>query len=235
MRALFTNAMNDAVLSATASSINYPIESVIHRYKRKRWQCLISNSVITCIFNDVKSINCIFYAYHTLATFEFELFDSLDNSLYSGSDTDIKDIGMSYFPKVDNVKKIVFTVTATDVLRIGTLWCGEYVTIQYFNKAYKPSYEDNSTVTRSSDFQYSQLYIEPAFNFEFTIPDQDDIETEFYMQTYNEKSGALPFFIDISPNDRLILKPRYAVFNGPPDVTPNGIRYNVLMKIREAR
>jgi hypothetical protein len=234
MRILFENALNDSTMSATASSINYPVESMIHRYKKKRWQCLISSSVITCIFNNTKSLNCIFYSYHTLNSISFKLLDSLDNVLYSGLDSDIKDIGIIYFNKIDNVKKLVITVSSLDVLRIGTLWTGVYKQVDLFTNNYKPSLIDNSVISGSTDFQYSGLYTMPVSALEFNIDNVDDFEKDYFVNQYIIKSRFMPFFIDIYETNREKMKPMYVVFDDQPQVSLRGIMFNLLIKIKEA-
>lgn len=232
---LYENALNDSVMSASASSVNYPIESVIHRYKKKRWQCLSSNSVITCIFNSVKTLNCIFYSYHTLNTFSFQLFDSTNTLIYSGSDTNIKDIGISYFDKIDNVKKIVFTVSAIDTLRIGTLWTGEYVKYNNFLSTYDISYDDNTVEKESGDFQISGLYTEPAMKFDFTIPELNESQKQLIVNEYIKRSKIMPFFVDIFELNRSKQEPKYMRFDGTPDIKKNGRMFNVSLKFKEAR
>jgi hypothetical protein len=202
---------------------------------KKRWQALVPSSIITIIFNTVKDINCIFYADHTLSSFAFELFDAGNASLYSGVDSQLMDIGISYFPTVAGVKKIVLTVASASVLRIGEIWSGSYHEVKYIKNDMKVSFDDTSTVRASPDFQYSQLYSKPGEDFELNFPNIDNTERAYINSLYLAKGSGNPFMIDFFEDGRQWQDPRYAIFNVAPSLSRSGENFNMTLKFKEAR
>lgn len=235
MRALFQNALNDSVITATGSSINYPIESIIHRFMKKRWQSSAQSSVISIVFNSVKTINCIFYAYHTFDTFSFQLFNSAGSVIYSGSDSNIMEYGCIYFSSVTGVKRMDITVHSSVVLRAGLIWSGEYYQMPNFISGYEKKYIDASSVDYSDDFQSSQLYTAPARVYGFILPETNDVVKDRIMAEYFAKGIGNPFFIDPTESNRLKLKPDYVVFSKPPDSSKNGRMFNISCEFKESR
>lgn len=235
MRILFDNSLLDSVMSATASSINYPIENVTHRFMKKRFQSLLSNSTITCIFNSVKEINCIFYGYHTLNSFNFTLYDSLNNVLYSGSDAQLLDIGIIYFNKITGVKKIVITCAAPDNLFIGVLWAGLYYQMALPLNNIDINIDDTTIVKNSPDFQFSQLYNESGLEYTINIPALTNEQKNYLNSVYIRKGKGSPLFIDFFEDARELQEPKYAVFSDTISIQRNGIEYEAKIKLKEAR
>jgi hypothetical protein len=222
-------------MSATASSINYPIENVTHRFMKKRFQSLLSNSTITCIFNTVKEINCIFYGYHTLNSFNYTLYDSSNNVLLTGSDTQLLDIGVIYFNKVVNVKKIIISCTAIDNLFIGVLWAGVYDQMNLPMNNLEVNIDDQTVVKSSPDFQFSQLYNESGLEFLITIPTLDNDQKNYLNNTYIQKGKGSPLFIDFYEDNRPYQEPKYVVFSDKINLVRKGIEFEATIKLKEAR
>lgn len=235
MRILFDNCLLDSVMTATASSINYPIENVTHRFMKKRFQSLLSNSTITCIFNSIKEINCIFYGYHTLNSFNFTLYDSSNNVLYSGSDSKLLDIGIIYFNKISGVKKIVITCTAPANLFIGVLWAGVYDQMSLPLNNIETNIDDNTVIKSSPDFQFSQLYNESGIEYIVTIPALTNDQKNYLNSVYIKKGRGAPLFIDFFEDARELQEPKYVVFSDKINMVRKGVEYEATFKLKEAR
>jgi hypothetical protein len=85
MKILFTNDAEDATLSMTNESANYPVENIVNQVLRIRSQSTTFETEFTIEFSEDKTIDSLFYGWHNAIELEADFLNSSDSIIYSAS------------------------------------------------------------------------------------------------------------------------------------------------------
>lgn len=233
MRALFDNLLNDAVLTASGDSQNYPVTNIIHRFMKKRFQPLTNTSLITAQLSQLRRVNCVFLAYHTASNVKIKLYNGV--SLVHSEEKNPVDNGPVhfYFNSV-MADKITVEIYSAGTLFVGTVWVGEYIQLPNFLSSYKRELIDNSAVSSTADSQTSSIYVKPLESFEFTFPECEVEMRNSIIFEYISTGIGNNFFIHPTENSDL-LPPCYVSFQSPPTEQKTGRTFQITINVKESR
>ena len=239
MRILATKICEDATITSTDESANYPASNLCHQFLRNRWQPIADGTqTITMDWSSVQSINCVFVGYISSTT------TNLDIKIYNGSglvetlsSVDISDgNGAYYFSQTHvDIVSLELIATGSGTMYIGGAEPGVYYQMPRQTSAHPEGRQDNS-ITSVSEWGQAQQYRVPWLDrCTYSWAGQlRSVWQEVVAQLEPIGVGGT-LWVDFYEGDHSIKIPGYYRLAAFPDYTNNGHRYSFSIGLVEAR
>lgn len=171
--------------------------------------------------------------------------DPLFNGMITGADGYVlsgiadldmtSDPGMTYFDKIEDVKKVELQITGPDPVYLGGAAAGEPYTMPDPLGVYTPGNIDNSSVTESPYGQTLQNYIEPLRALDFGFKDNEGEIKKAVDADYKAVGVGKPIYMDFYEENRDKESPMYGKIVNPLSFPYNPRRYDFNLQVQEAR
>lgn len=201
MRVSYNNLLKDAILQATNENINRSISNVVHNFLKLAFYATGNSSVITAILDTTYDIDHIAFDYHNINAMTIRFYDNLDILIDTEIITVANNCNFHYFDTIEDVKKIVITVsTLATLLYIGGISIGEYFELPNFTQAHGGELKITDTDYKSSGGQKTgnTKFCPLTKGLNFSNISNDDKNNIITYIRYVQKS--IPHFIDMYPD-----------------------------------
>lgn len=236
MKILFDNKVVGSTITSLNENANYPAENLSDEMLWKRYQAIRDTDTITILFDLSLSIDCFFYSYNNVSTMVVKFYDIYDTLLYTETISTVYDSDAIYFTEVEDVSYIKIDVTTS----YTNAYCGgmAFGLSEDFGNVFSVWEDipiDNSIVNDSDSFQSLQNYTEPADGYNFSFYDLTNDEKLYFQDLYKSKGIGGKIWADPFEDNHDYMTPLYATIRSVIAPIKNGRRFNISLKIREAR
>jgi len=231
MKILFDELFENAVMTTTNESLNYPIENIVHPFMHKRFRSSSTSSVITATFTTDQTMSCFFYGFHTVTSLSVVYKNAASATLETLTISSPEDIGIEYFTELTTVRTVEITVNGASNFYIGKIGGGVCYAMPDPVATYTSGSRDNSS---DSSSPYGQRLVndipklrELPYAFrELTLTTKNEIEA-----LYTAKN----IFFDLYEEARTKEPPIYGFFVESFNFPYEPRRYSLSIIIREAK
>lgn len=232
MKVLFDNIFEDAVLSATNESLNYPVKNLTNPFLEKRFQSSTNSSVITCDFTEDQEFDCFFYGYHTAVDMTVIFKDHLGSILLTlVFNPEGNYIGVEEFPLITNVRTVDIYITGGVNVFLGGIGGGVGYVMPYMLSEYDKKPLDNSGEISSKYGQGLSNYIKPLHGYEFSfVINSKTISDEVY-----NKYRSVGIYKKMYFNMESVEESLYAKIISPVAPSRGKVTYKFKLNIQESR
>jgi hypothetical protein len=265
MNVLFDNKILNATLSASNENANFPIDNLKSDFLRERFQSTDASDTITVTFDNVTSLDCLFWGYTNMTSMTVVLKDDLGNTIdtiyFSGGDVahyygydsgyyGYTDYYYGYFDRLAGetvydpvswyfptieVKSIEIAIEAVDNVYLGGLATGKVASIKEPLNDWDEDFEDLSIITESEAGQVQQLYNRPLRVYNWTIVNNTREEMNEILDLYKEYGIGHHIWVDPFEDNHEFMTPLYAVLTNSIAASKDGYLYSFNFDIKEAR
>ena len=238
MKILFDNKILDATLSANNASANYPVDNLIHRFLKKRYQhTAASFDTVTVTFSALTDIDYFFAGYTNSTQLVVRLYDSTPTLLKTDTiTTGLCDGVVSIkYDQTYSVETIEIDIYGGSGTYLGGIAAGVVENFKDPTSPWEEPYLDNTRRNSSDSGQVSRNQIKPLrvnnWIFRELTRDEANDKEELYL---DYSVGAI-VWIDPFEDDNTFMEPYYATIQDAPRTNKNGRRYDQQWSFREAR
>ncbi len=239
MKFLFENiAFEYSTLAALYESPSYPVVNLLHDFIEKRFQSTALSDTITFDFDyDTHQADCFFYAFNTATSGSVSFYNGGALQSTIALESPAADSGAVYFPVLtfDEVRITISRGDASVPLFLGAVGFGVAYTVPDPAATWTEDQVDNSNYSSSPRGQTSQEYIEPFKALQLTVPGLER-ETAIEIQDLFKTVGVGGrVWFDQTNLNHAFRAPFPAILVEPVKPVKNGRRYDLVIKLREAR
>ena len=211
MKVLFDNRLKESTITGLYQNDNFPVENLDHMFLYKKYKSTTYVDTITITFDDVETINSIFYGYSNVATMEVKLYNS-SNTLLATKTVDCTYSSSSlFFTAIPLVRKLVVTVSCpvTDDFYMGGFAAGNSVTFPDPLAVFEKQLVDKSIKESSIAGQVSYNAIKPlvSYSLAYRGVQREDYHTDIVDQFLIAGSGHI--WVDITEDNHAMYQPLY--------------------------
>jgi hypothetical protein len=237
MKFLFENLIEDATLSSLNESLNYPPDNLDHIFLEKRYQPLASlTDTITGEWDEDVTISEWFVGFHTLSSYTLRLYDYDAIELYSFSVSSPNDIDFVEFDAVEDVRYFEMDVVfSASPAYIGGLGSGVCLELTDFETNYSLPIDDTSDFEESAYGQTLQSPRGTLDEFDFEFNDKTLAVKSAFITAYKALRKGKPIYVAFFNEDTRDIAPLYAKFTRAPETEKNHRRFDIRIRIKEAR
>lgn len=237
MKILFNNVLLDATLSANNASPNYPVDNLIHRFLKKRYQhTAASFDTVTVTLDTSTDIDYFFAGYSNAPQIVVRLYDSTPTLLKTDTITNIGEGSKSInYGQTYSVKTIEIDVYGGSGGYLGGIGAGEVEEFKDPLSPWEEPYQDNTKINSSDEGQTTRNKRRPLKLYSWSFRELTRIEANEKKDLYEDYSIGAIVWVDPFEDGGDYMQPIYAIIENPPLESKNGRRYDQQWSFREAR
>lgn len=237
MKILFNNEILEATLSANNASANYPVDNLVSRFLKKRYQhTAASFDTVTVTFDSSVDVNYFFLGYTNSTQIVVRLYSSAPALLKTDTLTDIGEGTTAVkYDQTYSVKTIEIDIYGGSGSYLGGVGAGVVENFRDPTSPWEEPFQDNTKVNSSDEGQTTRNKRRPlrvhTWLFRELTRDQANEKKDLYV---DYGIGAI-IWIDPFEDGGDYMEPLYAIIQDPPRETKNGRRYDQQWSFKEAR
>lgn len=237
MKILFENIFETATLTNTYASANYPVSNLVHVFLEKRYQPLSSlTDTITATWDTNQTADCIFLGFHTMASYTINFKNSADSILLTLTSSNPETTVRRIFSELTTIRKIeILPVFSGTPAYIGGIGCDNCYNMPDFDTNYPLDIDDTTTFIESDYGQTLQTSRRTLKQYSFSFKNVELETKDEIIEKYNLVKKGKPFFISVFDQGINDILPIYAKFIDEPRVVKNYRRFDISIKLKEAR
>ncbi len=235
MRILFDNLFENASISATNESLNYPAINLVHPFLEKRFQSSGVSSVITLDFTEDQTMDCFFYAFHNTTSLSVVYKNSVAATLLTLNISSPEDVGIEYFASLTTIRSVEITINGPDPVYLGGVGGGVCYQMPDPLADYEPGNADNSDPVESPFGQTLQNYIKPLRALKYGFRENENSARKEIDTRYKSVGKGKPIYFDLYEDTREKEEPIYGKITNDLGFSYSPRRYNFELNILEAR
>jgi hypothetical protein len=237
MKILFDNVLLAATLAAGSASANYPVENLVHRFLKKRYQHTAAVfDTVTITLDSSTDINYFFAGYSNASQIVVRLYSSAPALLKTDTITSIGDDTKSIkYDQTYSVKTIEIDVYGGVGGYLGGVGAGVIEDFKNPLSPWEEPYQDNTKINSSDEGQTTRNKRRPLKLYSWVFKDLTRSECNEKREIYLNNSIGAIVWLDPFEDGGDFMQPLYAIIENPPLDTKNGRRYDQQWSFREAR
>jgi len=236
MKILFDNEILDSTITSTNDNANYPASNLIDLFLWTRYQAIGQTDTITIQLDVDIDASCFFYSYNNLTQMVIRFYDLYDNLLHTETISEVYDEDAIYFTLVEDINYIQIDVTTDQInAYLGGAAFGIAEDFGDVFSVWDDEPQDNSIVTDSDSGQSTQNYNKPLMAYNFSFYDLTNNEKLYFQELYKETGIGGHVWADPFEDNHDYMVPMYATLRSTIAPVKNGRRFNISLRLREAR
>ncbi len=237
MKILYDNvALAYETIASDDGSPNYPAQNLVSPFLEKRFQSTVLADRVVFDFDYTPyTVNCFFYAFHTMSEIVFELYSGGALVYTQTIAAPEANSGAVHFAPVVMDELRVIVAAAGAPLYLGGVGFGESYVMPDPLADWPEDISDASVADGSPMGQDVQEYVDPLDVLTYNFSNVERTVAETIKDIFKAVGVGGHFWIDPTERNHAFQRPLYVTLLEPVAPVKSGLRYSFTLKCREAR